>query len=268
MPFVKAMCTNCGGILQVDESKDAAVCPFCSTPYIVEKAINNYQINIQYKIENSNVYINNGISIDKKIENAEYFISVHHDYDKAESIFMEASELAPMDYRTWWGIVRAQTWEFSYFGFDDEGLDDVRQYLESAIKVAGDKKDELIKKWDQYMTDYNILIDLDVKRKSITDKMNEIKVNKAYGSHDVSLIIGSAFILFGLIVLPVSFYNGKGINGLLGAAFLFIMGGFFIFTTFKDIKLANQKYDVAKKDLDEILKKMLEVDMNNTWFDN
>ena len=42
MPFVQAKCTNCGANLEVDNSKDAAICPYCHTPYVVEKAINNY----------------------------------------------------------------------------------------------------------------------------------------------------------------------------------------------------------------------------------
>ena len=42
MPLVSAKCTNCGGTLEVDDSKEAAVCPLCGTPYIVEKAVNNY----------------------------------------------------------------------------------------------------------------------------------------------------------------------------------------------------------------------------------
>lgn len=44
MSFVQAKCPNCGGILAVDDSHDAALCPFCNTPYVVEKAINNYNI--------------------------------------------------------------------------------------------------------------------------------------------------------------------------------------------------------------------------------
>lgn len=44
MPFVQAKCSNCGGTLSVDDSLGAAVCPFCNTPYVVEKAINNYNI--------------------------------------------------------------------------------------------------------------------------------------------------------------------------------------------------------------------------------
>jgi len=44
MPLVEAKCTNCGAALQVDDSLDAAICPYCNTAYIVEKAINNYNI--------------------------------------------------------------------------------------------------------------------------------------------------------------------------------------------------------------------------------
>ena len=43
MPFVRSKCTKCGANLEVDNSMDAAICPFCGAPYIVEKAINNYQ---------------------------------------------------------------------------------------------------------------------------------------------------------------------------------------------------------------------------------
>lgn len=44
MSFVQAKCENCGGTLAVDSSQKAAVCPFCNTPYVVQDAINNYNI--------------------------------------------------------------------------------------------------------------------------------------------------------------------------------------------------------------------------------
>ena len=59
MPLVKAQCTNCGAALEVDSSKEAAVCPYCNTPYIVEKAINNYTTNITNNIQAQNVTIVN-----------------------------------------------------------------------------------------------------------------------------------------------------------------------------------------------------------------
>ena len=42
MPTVPAKCPECGEILQADNEKDAAICPHCSMPFIVKKAVNNY----------------------------------------------------------------------------------------------------------------------------------------------------------------------------------------------------------------------------------
>ena len=42
--LVPAVCTQCGAKLEVDPTQDAAVCPYCNTPYIVDKAIQNYNV--------------------------------------------------------------------------------------------------------------------------------------------------------------------------------------------------------------------------------
>ena len=55
MTFVQAKCTNCGGLLTVDEKKDAAICPYCNTPYIVEKAINHYNVTNNITVSNGGV---------------------------------------------------------------------------------------------------------------------------------------------------------------------------------------------------------------------
>lgn len=44
MPVVAARCTQCGAELQVDNKQEAAICEYCGTPFIVEKAINNFHI--------------------------------------------------------------------------------------------------------------------------------------------------------------------------------------------------------------------------------
>ncbi|MBR3357828.1 MAG: hypothetical protein IKG46_08350 [Solobacterium sp.] len=55
-----AICTQCGGKLEVDPSQEAAVCPFCGTPFIVEKAINNYNtINVNNTVHNT-VHVQHG----------------------------------------------------------------------------------------------------------------------------------------------------------------------------------------------------------------
>ncbi len=54
MPLINAKCTNCGSNLQVDNTKDAWICDYCGSPFIVEKAINNYNTtnNIQANVVN------------------------------------------------------------------------------------------------------------------------------------------------------------------------------------------------------------------------
>lgn len=44
MPLVPAKCTQCGGSVQVDNTKEAAICQHCETAFIVEKAINHYNV--------------------------------------------------------------------------------------------------------------------------------------------------------------------------------------------------------------------------------
>lgn len=42
MALVPAKCTNCGGQIEVDSTKEAGICKHCGTAFITEKAINNY----------------------------------------------------------------------------------------------------------------------------------------------------------------------------------------------------------------------------------
>ena len=45
MPLVPAVCTQCGSPIQVDDSKEAGICPHCGTAFITEKVVNNYVTN-------------------------------------------------------------------------------------------------------------------------------------------------------------------------------------------------------------------------------
>ena len=42
--FVPALCPKCGGQLEVDPTQEAAVCQYCGSAFVVEKAINNYTV--------------------------------------------------------------------------------------------------------------------------------------------------------------------------------------------------------------------------------
>ena len=50
MPIVPALCTQCGAAVEVNDAQDAAICPHCRTPFIVEKAIHHYHTTHNYQI--------------------------------------------------------------------------------------------------------------------------------------------------------------------------------------------------------------------------
>ncbi len=44
MGLVNAKCTNCGAVLKIDNAKEAAICEYCGSPFIIEKAILNFNV--------------------------------------------------------------------------------------------------------------------------------------------------------------------------------------------------------------------------------
>lgn len=103
MPLVKAVCTSCGAPLEVDNCLDAAICPYCNTPYVVEKAINIYEN--KFSISGSIVNIYNQESsgsqkTTKLLEQAKLQMKFK-DYDKAFEIYKQIVAQCPEDYRGW-----------------------------------------------------------------------------------------------------------------------------------------------------------------------
>lgn len=61
MPLVQAKCTNCGANLEINNTLDAAVCPYCNAAFIVGKAINNYNTTNHINAGVVNVYGGNSV---------------------------------------------------------------------------------------------------------------------------------------------------------------------------------------------------------------
>lgn len=55
MALTTAKCTKCGNIIEVEETKDAAICPFCNEAYVVARAIRYYKMKQERQkiVENS-----------------------------------------------------------------------------------------------------------------------------------------------------------------------------------------------------------------------
>ena len=91
MPFVNAKCTNCGAGLEVDSTKEAAICNYCGAAYIVEKAINNYQVENHNTIHAQVVNIygeqKDTVPISQKIN--EYIYLLNPNYSRISGIAYE-----------------------------------------------------------------------------------------------------------------------------------------------------------------------------------
>ncbi len=72
--LVPAKCTNCGGQLTVNPDQQAAVCPFCNSAFIVEQAINNYNVKMNGNLNVGSATINvQGLNTNNLVARAKSF---------------------------------------------------------------------------------------------------------------------------------------------------------------------------------------------------
>ena len=93
--LVPGTCTNCGAAVQVDPNQQAAICPSCGTPYIIQRAINNFNVNNSGKISVENAVINvAGVSVDNHIKRGIEF-EKNGDLEKALEYYNKALDCEP-----------------------------------------------------------------------------------------------------------------------------------------------------------------------------
>lgn len=62
MALKPAICTQCGGLIEVDDTKEAGICKFCGTAFITEKVVNQYVTQNNYSGATFN--FQNGVDIE------------------------------------------------------------------------------------------------------------------------------------------------------------------------------------------------------------
>lgn len=69
MPLIPGICSQCGATLSVERGRDAMICPYCKTPFVVENAIQlfNSTYNIVNNITAKKVIVQNNIDKDFEI---------------------------------------------------------------------------------------------------------------------------------------------------------------------------------------------------------
>lgn len=138
MPLVPAICTQCGARLEVDPNCEAAICKYCNTPFITEKAINNYNTTYVTNIGHLHadvLHINDDSSRDSRVKSGETFLKFN-DYTSAEEVFSKLTKECPYDYRGWWGLVRVYSRKFTDFSIGRPELSKMKSMYDKACTVA------------------------------------------------------------------------------------------------------------------------------------
>ena len=119
MPLVPAICTQCGAPIEVDNAKEAGICPHCGTAFITEKAITQYVTN---HVTNTNVTQNiTKIIHGREKDEAEDFVLRGlsflslEDYLEAAKCFEKAVKLSPSKAENHILLYKAITFDFKFY---------------------------------------------------------------------------------------------------------------------------------------------------------
>lgn len=133
MPLIAVQCANCGGALQVDSGAASYYCPFCNTAYAMEQTIN--QTFQTTNIEKATIIDDGSGKIDQEINSGEAFLTLRK-FQTARQSFQRLTQSYAHKYRTWWGLARAITEEFTKEPEGKREFDCVKDAVGSAIQLA------------------------------------------------------------------------------------------------------------------------------------
>lgn len=224
MPLVKAQCTNCGAPLEVDNSKDAAICPSCGTPYIVEKAIQQFQLTGVNTIHADNIILNNDPT-EKEFAAAESQLQFKI-WTSALERYQQLAESNPQDVRSWYGLLRSITQDGTMELLTKQDFDAAGASWQRAQILGCNEKTEF---WNSYLAavketlhSYQLTLkDKYIQAKNELDELDKHKERESWirgisaGGIAASIILcfllampfGRIALLIGLVPLTVSIYG-------------------------------------------------------------
>lgn len=213
MAIVPAKCTSCGGTLKVRAEDKTAICPFCGTEYLVQEAIEQYNITNVYNIEKASLTLDHRKLFNDRIEAAEKQLRMLKDYPKALAAFTALENDIPEEFRIWSGKLEAQTREYNVAAMSNMHMQDdsyinqlTRDYENAYITGDNEQKKEINEKFLRVLKKSceniglagNVLENNAKKRQKYRDKSNVItKIGAAF------MMI--AFVLGGLALLVTGF---------------------------------------------------------------
>ena len=146
MPLIPAKCTKCGSNLEVDPTQETAVCPYCNTAYITEKAINHYNTNNITNIGTLHadvVQLSDQNSVENRVKTGETFIQLN-DFVKAKKVFEKLVEDITYDYRSWLGLIKVASSNFTNNTINRQQLNHIQELYTKSLQVASEENKNLV----------------------------------------------------------------------------------------------------------------------------
>ena len=129
MGLVPAKCTSCCGTLEVDAELKAAICPHCGSAYIVQEAINQYNVTNVYQINKASLKVDHRQLFADRIEAAEKQMRFLKDYPKALNSFTALENDVPEEFRVWSGKLEARS-----MGYDAVATSNIHIHNDNCLK--------------------------------------------------------------------------------------------------------------------------------------
>lgn len=133
--MVPAKCTNCGGTLQVDSMAKVATCIYCNSNFVVEQAINNYNIQLSGNLTVGSAVINvNGVNIDNLLARALDFEN-NGQFDKAITYFNKVLDMDINNSSAKTGIQRATALGQAYMSERTGNVEDALWFYSRVLGI-------------------------------------------------------------------------------------------------------------------------------------
>lgn len=173
MNLVPAICPQCGGQIEVDKTQEAAVCKYCGTPFIVEKAINIYSTTVTNNNSFEGATINvSGANIENLLKLANNALEAGNG-EEAINFCNKALEIEPEKSEAWY--IKMRSVEHSSTVADPK-INETISYGKNAIEYADNDEKQNIKSkvYKYYLSRANTLLLIAISKMKDTEKIKSI----------------------------------------------------------------------------------------------
>jgi len=251
MPLVAAKCTNCGANLEVDNSKDAAICPYCGTAYIVEKAITKYQLEVKTVNIYNSTSESEAVTVEALIQRMKMLLE-DSKWDEADKYCDRILDIEPENSNAYIGklMVACRAKQFDDLKDSEIPLNGTSEYSRALQYIPDSQKNKLMEYAAIAQNRYDEKRKKDEREKNNRIYLEARNFNLGCGIEALVLAIVNIVIIIAVILSLQTNSNRDGDAAVLVIAFFFALIGviftIIIFAKMRKLKEKNDEQNCSK----------------------